>query len=176
MRWLPTLVACICLFFALPTITYADGVTYSQTWAGIGDMFDRPLGHNPGVFGTELGVRGVSHPLEDILGLASVYWITAVEGSPGFLYSHTGIRVGLMIPGVEFSVGLSVGYFTHLSNQWQDLGSALLFKEDIQIRVPFDCSNVGPYWFFGISHLSNAGTGDNNPGTEILFLGIGAIL
>lgn len=166
-------ICCVCC-----TSTFAQDTTldYTQTWLGVGDVFYGPIGDEPVAFGVEFGFGFVSHELSDASVLVNLHWIAGTDAAPGFMYSYSGLRISVLALPISVSVGVAVGYFNHFSRQWPDLGSSILFREDIQLSVPVAFGESSTYLFIGVAHLSNAGLGDINPGLELLYIGFGTIL
>lgn len=87
-----------------------------------------------------------------------------IEGtSEGGIWGGAGVLVDIYFgKHVVLTPNFGVGVFEEGSGL--DLGSALEFRSQIELAYRFeDRSRLG----IAFSHLSNAGIGDDNPGTEI---------
>ena len=84
----------------------------------------------------------------------------------GAVYGYGGLHFDIPL-GTKFlfSFGSAVGYYEE--GDGKDLGSEIEFKSVVELLYQF--SN-GPRVGLQLSHLSNAGIGDKNPGTEVLSL------
>lgn len=84
----------------------------------------------------------------------------------GAFYGYGGLHFDIPLGRkFLFTIGSAAGYYSRGSGK--DLGSDLEFKSAAELLYQF--SN-GPRVGLQISHLSNAGIGDTNPGTEVLSL------
>ncbi|MEX0979600.1 MAG: acyloxyacyl hydrolase [Gemmatimonadota bacterium] len=87
--------------------------------------------------------------------------------SDGGLYGYAGISMTLGLPaGLTVSPSLSVGGYRQGSSL--DLGSILQIRSGLQLDRPVRAGDGLVLFFY---HLSNAGLGARNPGTEVLGLG-----
>jgi len=99
------------------------------------------------------------------------YWIfkpwAGVEGTAdGAVYGLAGVLVDLFF-GRRIVVTPSFGAGLYYEGSGKDLGSVVEFRSQIEIAYRFnDRSRLG----LAVSHISNAGIGDDNPGTEIVNL------
>lgn len=86
--------------------------------------------------------------------------------SDGAFYGYGGLHFDIPLgPKFLFTFGSAVGYYAEGSGK--DLGSEIEFKSAAELLYQF--SN-GPRVGLQITHLSNAGISDRNPGTEVLSL------
>lgn len=86
--------------------------------------------------------------------------------SDGAFYGYGGLHFDVPLgQKFIFSFGSAVGYYA--KGGGKDLGSEIEFKSVVEFDYQF--SN-GPRLGLQLSHLSNAGIGDKNPGTEVLSL------
>ena len=84
----------------------------------------------------------------------------------GAVYGYGGLHFDVPLGSkFLFSFGSAVGYYS--KGNGKDLGSDIEFKSVAEFDYQF--SN-GPRLGVQLSHLSNAGIGDKNPGTEVLSL------
>ena len=99
------------------------------------------------------------------------YWIfkpwAGVEGtSDGAVYGVGGVLVDFFF-GRRIVVTPSFGAGLYYHGNGKDLGSVIEFRSQIEVAYRFnDRSRLG----LAVSHISNAGIGDDNPGTEIVTL------
>lgn len=87
-----------------------------------------------------------------------------VYGYGGFAFDFSVADNWVITPTI------AVGAYDDNDNESKDLGGALEFRESIEIAYQCDSGHrIG----LSLSHLSNAGLHDNNPGTELLMLNYG---
>jgi lipid A 3-O-deacylase len=87
--------------------------------------------------------------------------------SDGGLYGYAGISMTLGLPAsLTVSPSLSVGGYRQGNSL--DLGSILQLRSGLQLERPVRAGDGLVLFFY---HLSNAGLGERNPGTEVLGLG-----
>ena len=85
-------------------------------------------------------------------------------------YAYVGARWELMIDDASrwmLAPNVAVGAYSQGDNE-TDLGHAIQFRTGIELGYVLDDNSRISLDF---SHLSNAGIGDSNPGTEVLQLG-----
>ena len=93
-------------------------------------------------------------------------WAGIEATSDGALYGVGGILVDIFF-GRRVVVTPSFGAGAYYEGDGKDLGSTIEFRSQIELAYRFnDRSRLG----VALSHISNAGIGDDNPGTEILTL------
>ena len=90
-----------------------------------------------------------------------------VEGTAdGAIYGVAGVLVDLFF-GRRIVVTPSLGAGLYYDGDGKDLGGLIEFRSQLEIAYRFnDRSRLG----LAVSHISNAGLGDDNPGTEIVTL------
>ncbi len=90
-------------------------------------------------------------------------WAGVEATSEGGIWGGAGILVDIYFgKNVVLTPNFGVGFFEEGSGL--DLDSALEFRSQIELAYRFeDRSRIG----LAVSHISNAGIGDSNPGTEI---------
>ena len=83
------------------------------------------------------------------------------------LFLHAGLLVDVFLGRrIVLTWSEAPGYY-HRGDSGKDLGHALEFRSQIEVSNRFDDrSRLG----VALSHMSNAGIGDDNPGTENLVL------
>ena len=88
-----------------------------------------------------------------------------VEGtSDGAIYGLAGVLVDLYF-GKRIVVTPSFGAGLYHDGDGKDLGGLIEFRSQLEVAYRFnDRSRLG----VAIGHISNAGLGDDNPGTEIV--------
>jgi len=88
-----------------------------------------------------------------------------IEGtSDGAVYGVAGVLIDIYF-GRRFVLTPSFGFGAYANGDGKDLGGTLEFRSQIELAYRFDDrSRLG----LAFSHISNADTGDDNPGTEIL--------
>lgn len=93
-------------------------------------------------------------------------WAGIEATSEGGIWGGAGLLVDIYFgKHVVLTPNFGVGFFEEGSGL--DLDSALEFRSQLELAYRFeDHSRLG----FAISHISNAGIGDSNPGTEIATL------
>ena len=93
-------------------------------------------------------------------------WVGVEATTDGALYGVGGILVDIFF-GRRVVVTPSFGAGAYYDGDGKDLGSTIEFRSQIELAYRFnDRSRLG----VALSHISNAGIGDDNPGTEILTL------
>ena len=93
-------------------------------------------------------------------------WAGIEATSDGALYGVGGILIDIFF-GRRLVVTPSFGAGAYYEGDGRDLGSVIEFRSQIEVAYRFnDRSRLG----IALSHISNAGIGDDNPGTEILTL------
>ena len=93
-------------------------------------------------------------------------WAGIEATTDGALYGVGGILVDIFF-GRRVVVTPSFGAGAYYDGDGKDLGSTIEFRSQIELAYRFnDRSRLG----VALSHISNAGIGDDNPGTEILTL------
>jgi len=90
-----------------------------------------------------------------------------IEGtSDGAVYGLGGFMVDIFF-GRRVVVTPSIAAGLYFEGDGKDLGSPIEFRSQIELAYRFnDRSRLG----LAVSHISNAGIGDDNPGTEIVTL------
>jgi hypothetical protein len=141
-------------FLSVPA--HADNVDRLSVGVGYFDVFDNEeavdfrVDYRPGT--------PIIWELRPWLG-AEVTSDGSLWGGAGFLYDFHLTSNWLLTP--------SIGAGLYSDGDGKDLGSAVEFRSMIELGYQFNnASRVS----VGLSHLSNAGIGDDNPGTEILSL------
>lgn len=98
-------------------------------------------------------------------GLRPVLGVMANDDSGAYVYGGAYWDLPLGTAPFVISPGFAVGAYNQGASK--DLGSALEFRSTLEIAYEFDSGHrLGA----AISHLSNAGIGDSNPGTETVQL------
>ncbi|MGF1611876.1 MAG: acyloxyacyl hydrolase [Kiloniellales bacterium] len=93
-------------------------------------------------------------------------WAGIEATSDGAVYGLGGILVDLFF-GRRIVVTPSFGAGAYFNGDGKDLGGTIEFRSQLEIAYRFnDRSRLG----IALSHISNAGLGDDNPGTEIVTL------
>jgi len=93
-------------------------------------------------------------------------WVSGEVTSDGALYGAAGFHSDFHL-GSRIVVTPSFGVGAYYEGAGLDLGSVIEFRSQLEVAYRFDDqSRLG----VAISHLSNAGIGDRNPGTEIATL------
>lgn len=91
-------------------------------------------------------------------------WAGIEATSDGAFYGLAGVLIDVHL-GEHFVLTPSFGAGGYANGGGKDLGSAIEFRSQIEIAYRFaDRSRLS----LAFSHISNAGIGDDNPGTEIL--------
>lgn len=91
-------------------------------------------------------------------------WIGIEGTSDGALYGVGGLLADIDL-GSRFVLIPSFGIGAYAEGDGKDLGNTVEFRSQIELAYRFDDrSRIG----VAFSHISNAGLGDENPGTEIL--------
>ncbi len=96
-------------------------------------------------------------------GLRPVVGVFANADSGAYAYAGAYWDLPLGTHPFVISPGFAVGAYNEGASK--DLGSVLEFRSTLEIAYQFD---RGDRLGVAISHLSNAGIGDSNPGTETL--------
>lgn len=90
----------------------------------------------------------------------------AMANGDGGGYVYAGVLIDLFF-GRRIVVTPSFAPGAYIEGDGKDLGSVLEFRSQIEVSYRFDDrSRLG----VALSHMSNAGIGDENPGTENLVL------
>ncbi|MHA1600019.1 MAG: acyloxyacyl hydrolase [Alphaproteobacteria bacterium] len=91
-------------------------------------------------------------------------WIGIEGTSDGAIYGLGGLLADIPL-GQRIVVTPSFGIGAYGEGDGKDLGNTVEFRSQIELAYRFDNrSRIG----VAFSHISNAGIGDQNPGTEIL--------
>ncbi len=91
-------------------------------------------------------------------------WIGVEGTSDGAIYGVGGLLADINL-GRRIVITPSIGVGAYSEGDGKDLGHTVEFRSQIELAYRFDNrSRVG----VAFSHISNAGIGDENPGTEIL--------
>jgi len=91
-------------------------------------------------------------------------WVGFEGTSDGAIYGVGGIYADISL-GRRFVLTPSFGVGAYDEGDGKDLGDTIEFRSQVELAYRFDNrSRVG----VAFSHISNAGIGDRNPGTEIL--------
>lgn len=105
---------------------------------------------------------GVEYRFKDQFnGLRPVVGAFANADSGAYVYGGAYWDLPLGTAPFVITPGLAAGYYNEGASK--DLGSALEFRSTLEIAYEFDS---GHRLGVAISHLSNAGIGSDNPGTE----------
>ena len=94
-------------------------------------------------------------------GLRPVLGVMANADSGAYVYGGAYWDLPLGTAPFVISPGFAVGAYNEGASK--DLGSTLEFRSTLEVAYEFDS---GHRLGVAISHLSNAGIGDSNPGTE----------
>ena len=136
------------------------------------DIFDRG---DPAYLSVGLGWFGVQDNDEAAVDLRLEYrhdaglWIlkpwAGLEGtSDGGVWGGAGLYADVYL-GDRLVLTPSLGAGAYAEGDGKDLGSALEFRSQLELAYRFaDRSRLG----LALSHLSNAGIGDDNPGVEVV--------
>ncbi len=139
---------------ATPLPAHADDVNRMSVGVGYYDIFDNEdaadfrVEYRPGA--------SILWELRPWLGI-EVTSDSAVYGAAGFLYDFRLAPQWVLTP--------SIGAGLYANGNGKDLDSTIEFRSMLELGYEFqNASRLSA----GISHISNASIGDNNPGTEIL--------
>ena len=91
-------------------------------------------------------------------------WVGIEATSEGAFYGVGGLLADIQV-GDHFLITPSFGAGLYADGSGKDLGNAVEFRSQLELGYLFDNNHR-----IGIAggHISNAGLGDRNPGTEIL--------
>jgi len=90
-------------------------------------------------------------------------WAGIEATSDGAIYGLGGILADVSLGNIVFTPSFGVGLFSE--GDGKDLGHTVEFRSQLELAYRFaNRSRVG----VAFSHISNAGLGDNNPGTEVI--------
>lgn len=93
-------------------------------------------------------------------------WVGAEATSEGAAYGVAGLLFDFKL-AERFLITPSFGVGAYADGSGKDLGHTLEFRSQLELGYEFDNeSRVG----IAGGHISNAGIGDSNPGTEIISL------
>ena len=93
-------------------------------------------------------------------------WVGAEASSDGALYALGGLLADIQV-GDHFLITPSFGAGLYEDGDGKDLGHVIEFRSQVELGWEFEnSSRIG----IAAGHISNAGIGDANPGTEILNL------
>jgi hypothetical protein len=87
------------------------------------------------------------------------------SNSDDAIYGYAGIYWDIPLGRFVISPGVAGGYY-HQGDS-KDLGNAFEFRDTIEVTYRFE---AGQRLGLQLTHLSNAGIGDSNPGVETLQL------
>jgi hypothetical protein len=151
-----SLLALAALPCALSTPARADDINRISVGIGYYDVFndqsaaDFRVEYRPG--------KSIIWELRPWLG-GEVTSDGAVYGAAGFLYDFHLAPQWILTP--------SLGAGLYADGNGKDLDSAIEFRSMVELGYEFqNASRLSA----GLSHISNAGIGDRNPGTEVLSL------
>jgi len=92
-------------------------------------------------------------------------WVGLEATSDGSVWGGAGVLVDYMLTdNVYFTPNFGAGLYSRGSSN-EDLGHAIEFRTQLELGYKFE--NAGRAGV-AISHISNAGIGEKNPGTEIV--------
>lgn len=94
-------------------------------------------------------------------GLRPVVGVMGTTDEAAYLYAGAYWDLPLNTAPFVITPGLAAGAFTH--GDGKDLGSGLEFRSTLEVSYEFE---GGERLGLGISHLSNASIGNDNPGAE----------
>lgn len=118
--------------------------------------------HNNAVVGN-IEYRSAAYAPEDFLGISDVSWIAGAElDTNSSAYAYAGLLYDIALTDKwSLTPSLAAGFYT--KGDGKDLGGAFEFRENLELNYKFtEASRIG----LAISHKSNAGIYDSNPGTE----------
>lgn len=146
--------ASVVLCGTAPSPARADDINRMSIGVGYYDIFD-----NQGAADFRIEYRPGTPILWELrpwLGM-EVTSDSAVYGAAGFLYDFHLAPEWILTP--------SVGAGLYADGNGKDLDSTIEFRSMLELGYQFqNASRLSA----GISHISNAGIGDHNPGTEVL--------
>ena len=146
----------LCLFMlnvSTPAIAQSDLVSLGVGWYDIND--------NEGAADFRLEYRWD----KELLWVIEP-WAGLEASSDGAVYAVAGILADMRI-GDNFLITPSFGAGLYGDGSGKDLGHVIEFRSQVELGFELDnLSRIG----IAAGHISNAGIGDSNPGTEIVNL------
>lgn len=107
--------------------------------------------------------RSAAYAPEQFLGISNVSWIAGAElDTNSSAYAYGGLLYDIALTEKwSLTPSLAAGFYT--KGDGKDLGGAFEFRENLELNYKFtEASRIG----VAVSHKSNAGIYDRNPGTE----------
>lgn len=143
--------------FALATPAFAGQGEHLAVYGGQFEISDDT--NDSGMLGAEYRFK------DQFNGLRPVVGAFANADSGAYVYGGAYWDLPLGTAPFVISPGFAVGAYNEGASK--DLGSVLEFRSTLEIAYEFESGHrLGA----AISHLSNAGIGDSNPGTETVQL------
>jgi hypothetical protein len=102
---------------------------------------------------------------QDLIGIENLSWIAGAEfDTNSSAYGYAGLLYDIALTEKwSLTPSLAAGFYT--KGDGKDLGGAFEFRENIELNYKLtEASRLG----LAISHKSNAGIYDRNPGTETI--------
>lgn len=153
------IIAAICLLL-LPSVAAAENPANDSDYlAAYAGLFDVTQGDDQAtMFGVEYRYKSIYRGLRPLMGVFG----TTDEA----VYGYGGLAWDLYLTdNIVFTPNLAVGAFHHGTGK--NLGYGLEFRDGLELNYQFDGGErVGLHF----NHMSHAGLGHDNPGTEVLML------
>ena len=150
------------LFTLLAAAIFMFGVTPAK--AGEGDLLSLGVGYYDINDNEDAADFRVEYRWDEQLLWVIEPWVGVEATSDGAFYGVAGLLADIQI-GDHFLITPSFGAGLYTDGDGKDLGNTVEFRSQLELGYLFDNNHR-----IGIAggHISNAGLGDRNPGTEIL--------